>query len=195
MKNSSSLTKAFAEIAIILIIYVIILIVSGIYKSKILLNGLPPDILDSARISSYVSLVISSIISAIVIGLIIGFIFFSNVIFEININGYDIISSFDNTILVLIFFELVRFLFALLELEKQISFIPFSENYLEEVKLTNWYLYDNSLKYIMIFLSPIIFAITLKKRSKAVKNFKLVFLSFLVLFGFYLSSIDLFETI
>lgn len=73
MKNSSSLTKAFAEIAIILIIYVIILIVSGIYKSKILLNGLPPDILDSARISSYVSLVISSIISAIVIGLIIGF--------------------------------------------------------------------------------------------------------------------------
>lgn len=195
MKSSSSISKAFAEIAVILIIYIVILIVSGIYKSNILLNELPRDIIESARISSYVSLTISSIISAIFIGLIIGFLFFSNILFGININEYDIISSFDNTILVLIFFELVRFLFALLELEKQISYISFSENFLEEVKLTEWYFYDTSFKYVMIFISPIIFAVTLKKRTKDVGNFNLVFLSVLVLLGFYLSSIDLFETL
>jgi hypothetical protein len=195
VKSSSSISKAFAEIAVILIIYIVILIVSGIYKSNILLNELPRDIIESARISSYVSLTISSIISAIFIGLIIGFLFFSNILFGININEYDIISSFDNTILVLIFFELVRFLFALLELEKQISYISFSENFLEEVKLTEWYFYDTSFKYVMIFISPIIFAVTLKKRTKDVGNFNLVFLSVLVLLGFYLSSIDLFETL
>ena len=86
MKNSVSITKSSSEIIVLLIIYFIILIVIGIIKSNILIDILPTELVNTAKISSYVSIVISSIISAIVIGLIIGMLFFLNVIFDININ-------------------------------------------------------------------------------------------------------------
>lgn len=195
MKNSVNITKSSSEIILLLIIYVIILIVIGIIKSNILIDILPTELVNTAKISSYVSIVISSIISAIVIGLIIGMLFFLNVIFDLNINENDLISSFDNSVLAFILIELIKFILAYFILENEISRISFSENFLEEIKLTSWYLYDTILKYIMIFISTITYCLTLYNRQKEIKFSILIIFSLVLLTGFYISTIDFFDNI
>lgn len=195
MKNSVSITKSSSEIIILLIIYFIILVVVGIIKSNILIDILPTELVYTAKISSYVSIVISSIISAIVIGLIIGMLFFFNVIFDININENNLVSSFDNPVLVFIVFELIKFTLAYFMLENEISRISFSDNFLEEIKLTSWYLYDAILKYLMIFISTITYCFTLYNREKEIKISVLIIFSIVLLTGFYISTIDFFDNI
>lgn len=195
MKNSVSITKSSSEILVLLIIYFIILIVIGIIKSNILIEILPTELVNTAKISSYVSIVISSIISAIVIGLIIGMLFFLNVIFDININENNLVSSFDNPVLVFIVFELIKFTLAYFMLENEISRISFSDNFLEEIKLTSWYLYDTILKYLMIFISTITYCFTLYNREKEIKISVLIIFSIVLLTGFYISTIDFFDNI
>lgn len=195
MNNSISITKSSSEIIVLLIIYFITLIFIGIIKSNILIDILPAELVNTAKISSYVSIVISSIISAIVIGLIIGMIFFLNIIFDININENNLVSSFDNPVLVFIFFELIKYTLAYFMLDNEISRISYSDNFLEEIKLTSWYLYDNTIKYLMIFISTITYCYTLYIREKEIKISILIIFSIVLLTGFYISTIDFFDNI
>lgn len=193
MNKTKNITGTTSEIVILLIFYASILIFTGVIKSNILIDILPTELANSAKISSYVSIITASIISVIVIGLIIGLLIFSNIVFELNVNEKALISSFDYTIIVLIFMELFKFIIAYFTLETAVQNISFSENFLEEIKLTNWYILETNIKNIMICISTLTYSITLRNRYNEIKLPILILVSIVLLFGFYTSSIDFFD--
>jgi hypothetical protein len=101
-----------------------------------------------------------------------------------------LIVSFSNAIFIFILFEVIKFIFAYVVLEKNIRDIPFSENLIENIKETSWFYYDNILKLLMIIMSSLIYIITLKIKEIDTKHSTMLFLLFTLLIGFYISTLE-----
>lgn len=59
--------KKISEFLLILFLYSMLLVISGSFKINSLLDILDPEIVQSAKLSSYVSLITSSLFSSVVI--------------------------------------------------------------------------------------------------------------------------------
>nr|WP_315170236.1 hypothetical protein [uncultured Flavobacterium sp.] len=190
MKSAYKLENTISKTIICLLVYLLILSISGILKSNIIIDIIPSELINSAKISSYVSVIISSTISILIIGFMICIVYFLNIIFALGINEKSLIVSFGNAIFVFILFEVIKFIFAYVMLEKDIRNITFSENLIESIKETSWFYYDNILKLLMIIMSSLVYIITLKIKEIDTKHSTMLFLLFTLLIGFYISTLE-----
>lgn len=182
-----------SDILIVSIIYLFVLISTGIYKINIITYLLPTELKSSANISGSVSLIVSSFISIIFIGVIIGIIFFCNIIFEFKLLENDILINFKSAVYVFIIFELLRFLFALTLLETDLNNIEYSDNFIEHLKSGVWFYLDELTKYLMIFLASFAFVMGLF-RLKKYSIINLIIIFFILITGFFISTADVFNT-
>lgn len=192
MKNIK-LENSISDLVVFFIFYLIILILTGIIKSKIIISFLPYEFISSARISSYVSIFTSSLISILVIGLLILIVFFSNIIFELKILENDLLNSFQKTILVMIVFELIKFLLAYFMLEDEMMKISIDNNFISNIKKSKWYVYDNTIKNIMIIISSFIYVFDLYSKKNVKKTSSLMVVFLILLVGLYISTINNFS--
>src|SRR5690606_24622715 len=167
-------------------------IVSGIIKANVIIGHLPSELIASAKIAGYVSVSISSIISAFVIGLMVGVILLLNIIFEYDIKENDLIDGFRNSIIIFIFFEILKLGGAYLILREELNFISYDDTFLYKLRDTDWFLYDSIVKYLMILVAAIIYVADLYSNGKVKRFSKLTLIFIALLTGYFISTMDYF---
>lgn len=185
--------KKLSEFLIVIFFYSISLVVSGIFRINSVLDILDNEIVESAKLSGYIGLITSSLFSSIVIILISFTAYFSIQIFELKIDTENLIDGLITSIYVLIIFEIVRVILALFLFENAVYKITNSDNIIENLKNSEWYFYDNIIKILMILSTGIVFGLQTIEKNKNYLN--VIILSIIILLGFYISTLNIFNTI
>lgn len=184
--------KKISVFLLILFLNSMLLVISGSFKINILLDILDPEIVQSAKLSSYVSLITSSLFSSVVIVIISLIAYFSIQIFELRITTINLINGLINSIIVLMVFELIRIILTILVFDEAVVNIGNIENFIEELKNSRWFLYDNIIKFLMILSTGIVFGLNNIYENKNYLN--VIILSIIITLGFYISTINLFHS-
>ena len=151
--------KRKIEISRILALYFGILVFAGVIKFIIISDYIPLEYLSSARVSAIVSLTVTSLVSTVVIALVVALLYFCNVVFELEIEGNDVIDSFNCAMYVFLAFELLKFFLCFFLLEDAVKFVDMNEDIEMQLRNTQWYFYDSMLKYSMILVGGLTFFI------------------------------------
>ncbi len=185
--------KKISSFIITIFLYFISLLVAGIYRINNVLEILDNEILEAAKLSGYTGLITSSIFSSIVIILISLIAYFSIQIFDLKIDTKTLLEGITTSIYVLIIFEIVRLILAFLLFENAVNEIGNSDKIIESLKNSEWYFYDDIIKVLMILSTAIIFGIEIIEKNKNYLN--VIILSIIILLGFYISTLNIFNTI
>ncbi len=185
--------KKVSEYVLTLLVYLITLIAFGAYRINSILNVLDKDIVGSAKLSSYVSLVTSSVFSIIVV-IVISFIaYFLIQIFDIRISTTNLINSIISSIIVLIIFELIKFGLSVVFFDKAVYQITDFNNIINSLKNSQWYYYEGIINVVMISFTGIVFGINTSLKNKNYLDITL--LSMVMIVGFYISTLNVFDSI
>ena len=182
------------EFLILCILYLILVIGTGLYRVNLMTDILDKDIIRIAKLSGTISMVLTSLFSVITIFLI-GFICKLIIdIFSFSLSSASLTRGLMFSVFTLVCFEVLRFFNAYLFLEESIKHIHNHEDLIEEIVKTRWHNVDQQLSKIMLFVSSIFFAFGLGKGSKLSwkKGIEIVIIGTIFLLGFYLSTIKLF---
>jgi len=185
--------KKISEFLIVLFLYLLSLVISGSFRINSVLDILNSQIVQSAKLSSYVGLITSSIFSSIVIIIILLIAYFFIQIFELEIKTITLIDGLITSIYVLIIFEVVRVILTILVFDEAVKNITDNENIIEELKNSCWFFYDNIVKFLMILSTGVVFGLNTVSENKNYLN--VIILSLVILICFYISTINLFHSI
>lgn len=185
--------KQISEFLIVIFFYFISLVASGAYRINNVLDVLDSEIIKSAKLSGYAGLITSSLFSSIVIIIISLIAYFSIQIFNLKIETKLLLNGLITSVYVLIVFEIIRVVLALFLFEDAVDKITNSESIIESLKNSEWYFYDDIVKISMILSTGIIFGIETIEKNKNYLN--VIILSIIVLLGFYISTINIFNTV
>lgn len=185
--------KNISGFIITIFLYFISLIATGIYRIDSVLEVLDNEILESAKLSGYTGLITSCIFSSIVIILISFIAYFSIQIFDLKIDTKTLLQGITTSIYVLIIFEIVRLILAFLLFENAVGKIGDSDNIIESLKNSEWYFYDDIIKVLMIISTGIVFGVETIEKNKNYLN--VIILSIIILLGFYISTLNIFNII
>ncbi len=192
--NTTTETK-ISDLVLILLVYFLSLIVFGVFKVNIISDYLAEELVATAKISGYVSLSISALVSIAIISLLIGVLVFSNILFEFKIENWKLISSIRYTIYVFIVFELIKFILALYLLDYDLRSLNPEQDIVDVLKVGAWFYYDSLLKYLMIALGTLAFAVHLHQIQSYHNMGQLIIMSCILISGLYVSTIDFFSII
>lgn len=185
--------KKLSELLITIFLYLISLVVSGVLRINSVLDILDIEIIESAKLSGYAGLITSSLFSSIVILLISLIAYFSIQIFELRVETKTLIDGLIVSTYVLIIFEIIRIVLAILIFDKAVNDIIDLDNIIENLKNSEWYFYDNIIKIFMIISTGVVFGVNTIKENKNYLN--VIILSIIILLGFYISTLNIFNNI
>lgn len=185
--------KKLSELLITIFFYFISLVVSGVFRINSVLDILDIEIIESAKLSGYAGLITSSLFSSIVILLISLIAYFSIQIFELRVETKTLIDGLIVSTYVLIIFEIIRIVLAILIFDKAVNDIIDLDNIIENLKNSEWYFYDNIIKIFMIISTGVVFGVNTIKENKNYLN--VIILSIIILLGFYISTLNIFNNI
>ncbi|WP_299108003.1 hypothetical protein [uncultured Tenacibaculum sp.] len=185
--------KNISEFLIVILAYLISLILSGVFRINSILNTLNNEIVESAKLSSYVGLITSSIFSSIVIIIIALIAYFTIKTFKLKIETNLLIDGITTSIYILIIFELIRVILTLLIFDEAVASIAFHDNIIVGLKNSKWFFYDSIIKYLMILSTGIVFILNTIPKNKNYSS--VILLSAIISICFYISTINLSITI
>ncbi|WP_340065230.1 hypothetical protein [Ascidiimonas aurantiaca] len=184
--------KKIAEFIQLLFIYFILSLAIGAVKVYYVTGILNPEIIETAKVSGYVSLIVSSIVSMIVLLLITGICYFVIQVFDLKISTPVLLEGIKTSVIVFMIAELVKFSFVFIFLRQEIQTFTASVDIMPELKLTRWYFYDSTVKYAMLLIGTFAFGFKTYEITQGRYFFHILVLSMVLLAGFYVSTIDLF---
>ena len=185
--------KKLSEFLITIFFYFISLVVSGVFRINSVLEILDIEIIESAKLSGYAGLITSSLFSSIVILLISLITYFLIQIFELRVKTKTLIDGLIVSTYALIIFEIIRIVLAILIFDKAVDNIIDFDNIIENLKNSEWYYYDNIIKIFMIISTGVVFGVNTIKENKNYLN--VIILSIIILLGFYISTLNIFNNI
>lgn len=174
-----------------LLYYLALMLASNYIKTNYLVNSLVSEGVDIALLSGHISSIVSSLFIIILFIIIITICVFIIDIFFNEINTQSIFDAIKSVITVFIILEVVRILSIYFILLDEIKKIDVSENIIEQLNNTDWYLYNSIFQTFLVFYGSIVFGIEIySKEHKIIPSviFGLVFLS-----CFYLININIFD--
>ncbi len=169
-----------------IIIYLIILLVSGYFKYDIIYNRL----IDSANENIFSTIFLTSNIITSIVAVIFLIIIIYLVKFTVTLND-DFLSKneflYGTTMLVftLAFFELLKFAYLILDLDNQIRDIAVDVNFMEYLKEISFVKHSNILNYLSYLVGSVIFILVIGiQRKKIESNTILTGFTFFVFLAF-----------
>jgi len=184
--------KKVAELIRFLFIYFILSLAIGAFKVHYITSILNSDIVETAKVSGYVSLVVSSVVSMVVLLLITGICYFVIQVFDLKISTPVLLEGIKASVIVFMIAELIKFSFVFIFLRQEIQSFTTSVEIMPELKLTRWYFYDSTVKYAMLLIGAFAFGFKTYEITQGRYFFHILVLSIVLLAGFYVSTIDLF---
>ncbi|WP_452602998.1 hypothetical protein [Pontimicrobium sp. MEBiC06410] len=175
-----------------LLIYFIIVVISGVFKTNIITSVLEPEIVKPARISAYISIAVSGIFAVFLIYILSSICYFVNSLLKTKIKNITIVDALGRVILVFIGFEVVKFLMVIFMLSNDMESISLQEDLITQIENTDWFFYSKYFKYAMLLLGAYIFGVELEAKTKNVKYKNVLALSAVLFLSLFISTVKLF---